>query len=99
MYQQCFICRGFSWDVSTFRPLGDVELCLPCYVDVLEVRERRGVDRAHELAGGVMGERRAGEWSHSYTGPERRAATIPGNSPSPFQLRQLELFEPRERYR
>lgn len=39
---QCFICRGWSHLVS--KSHGGVQLCLPCYVDVLEVRERRGAD-------------------------------------------------------
>ena len=41
-YKQCFICREWTWDVCVTRPIR-VDLCLPCYVDVLEVRQRRGV--------------------------------------------------------
>lgn len=41
MYTQCFICRGWSHLVS--KSHGGVRLCLPCYVDVLEVRAARGV--------------------------------------------------------
>ena len=41
MHAQCFICREWSWDVS--RSFDKVHLCLPCYVDCLEVRQARGV--------------------------------------------------------
>jgi len=41
MYTQCFICREWSWDVS--RCWSGVQLCLHCYVDILEVRQARGV--------------------------------------------------------
>ena len=43
-YRQCFVCRLWTWDVC--RPaIGTVgaDLCLPCYVDVLEVRQARGL--------------------------------------------------------
>ena len=39
-YSQCFICRQWSWDAS--KAFDGVRLCLPCYVDVLEVRQARG---------------------------------------------------------
>ena len=39
-YCQCFLCREWGWDAS--RCLDRVMLCLPCYVDVLEVRQARG---------------------------------------------------------
>ncbi len=39
-YTQCFICREWGWDVSNVK---EVPLCMPCYVDVLEVRQARGV--------------------------------------------------------
>jgi len=42
-YAQCFICREWKWNVSRCLDMGRVELCLVCYVDVLEVREARGV--------------------------------------------------------
>jgi len=42
-YNQCFICREWSWDVSKVIGHG-VTLCLPCYVDVLEVKQARGSD-------------------------------------------------------
>jgi len=35
---QCFLCREWGWDVSKAF---DTDLCLPCYVDVLEVRQSR----------------------------------------------------------
>jgi len=38
--KKCFICREWSWDVS--KSFDGVPLCLPCYVDVLEVRQARG---------------------------------------------------------
>jgi len=38
---RCFICREWSWDVS--KSFEGVPMCLPCYVDVLEVRQARGV--------------------------------------------------------
>jgi len=41
-YYQCFVCREWSGTVS--RCFSDVHLCLPCYVDVLEVRQARGCD-------------------------------------------------------
>jgi len=47
MIQQCFICRVWSWDVC--RCWSGVQLCLPCYVDVLEVRENRGVVAVPEV--------------------------------------------------
>ena len=39
-YSQCFICREWSWDTAVSYP--NTQLCLPCYVDVLEVRQARG---------------------------------------------------------
>lgn len=39
-YFKCFICLEWGWDVHTAF---EADLCLPCYVDVLEVRQRRGV--------------------------------------------------------
>lgn len=53
------------------------DLCLPCYVDVLEVRQARG----------VMGK----EDSTGLGGDTREAGAGPGNSPSPFP--QLDLFD------
>jgi len=44
-YQQCFICRGWGWDVS--KAMDRVWLCLPCYVDVLEMRQSRGGGTLH----------------------------------------------------
>jgi hypothetical protein len=77
-YHQCFICREWSWDVS--RVLRKhVELCLPCYVDVLEVRQARG----------LMGEPLGGSQKVGLSNPTPEA-TIPGQSPSPFT--QLDLF-------
>jgi len=80
-YQQCVICREWGWDVS--RCFENVGLCLPCYVDVLEVRQARG----------VMGEQRTHPADPESRGsnPTRADATIPGNSPSPY--RQGDLFD------
>lgn len=64
---QCFICRAFTWDVT--RSHGGVELCLPCYVDVLEIRQGRG----------LMGPELSASLGHD--GGEDRAET--GQSPSP----------------
>jgi len=38
-FLQCFICREWSYLMKTEFA---AELCLPCYVDVLEIRQRRG---------------------------------------------------------
>ncbi len=78
---QCFICREWSWDVSNVK---EVPLCLPCYVDVLEVKQARGVMGASKQARSTP------------SAPGNGASTpesdgSPGNSPSPF--RQLELFD------
>ena len=80
-YAQCFICREWSWDVcGSIRGTGGlvqgVQLCLPCYVDVLEVKQARGV-KGEELSAGLRG-----------CAPLGRAE--PGNSPSPS--RQMDLF-------
>ena len=40
-YRQCFLCRQWSWDACD--AFSGTTLCLPCYVDVLEVRQARGV--------------------------------------------------------
>ena len=61
-------------------PLQDVNLCLPCYVDVLEVRQARG----------VMGKGQPGRAALPAGNPPEDAPET-GNSPSPF--RQLDLFE------
>ena len=80
-YRQCFICRVWSWDVSKQEghSIG-ADLCLPCYVDVLEVRQNRGelgrrVDQTAEREAPVPRER---------PGPRT-------NPPGPF--RQLDLFD------
>jgi len=39
-FNQCFICR--EWSGFTSKSY-EVELCLPCYVDILEIRQARGV--------------------------------------------------------
>jgi len=38
-FLQCFICRQWNYLMKTEF---EAELCLPCYVDVLEIRQRRG---------------------------------------------------------
>lgn len=85
--QRCFICGVWSWDVTRCGPKGrdwvdSVSLCLPCYVDVLEVRQARG----------VMGEPGATDSLPEEVPSSRgRPATTPGNSPSPY--RQGDLFD------
>ncbi len=78
-YNQCFLCREWSWDVS--RSFDKVHLCLPCYVDCLEVRQARGVigepdDLCVTKSHGVGSE------------------AEPGNSPSlsNFHLHQFDMF-------
>jgi len=58
-------------------PLQDVNLCLPCYVDVLEVKQARGL-MGTEHSAGLGGD-----------GREARAET--GKSPS--SLHQIDLFD------
>jgi len=77
---QCFICRQWTWDVCETNNW-HVPLCLPCYVDVLEVRQARGVMGAP--LGGIQ------NVTSSDVIPE---ATKPGNSPSLFG-RQIEMFD------
>ena len=45
-FLQCFICR--EWSYLTSKSF-EAELCLPCYVDVLEIRQRRGAKTAPEV--------------------------------------------------
>ena len=56
---QCFICR--EWSIGVDISHEGVRLCLPCYVDVLEIRQARG-----ELGRGDPGSERLGE------GPDHR---------------------------
>ena len=65
-YSQCFICRHWSSDAGD--AFSGTTLCLPCYVDVLEGKQARGVLQTPEREGPVPGER---------PGPE-------ANHPSPF---------------
>lgn len=53
-YSQCFICR--QWSHMGSKSTMDVWLCLPCYVDVLQVREKRGGQIIPEPEGGPLGE-------------------------------------------
>jgi len=46
-FTQCFICREFSWDVCK---AWNTPVCLPCYVDVLELRQERGGDEGDSRA-------------------------------------------------
>jgi len=68
-YSQCFICRQWSWEVTGAFERPRVQLCLPCYVDVLEVRQARGAMTPAEPAVELLGE-----------GPDK-----PGPSPSPYR--------------
>ena len=77
----CFVCGMWSWTVSRVGAFGSVELCLECYVDVLEIRQARG----------VMGE--PSEASVGRAIAEREdSARGPGSSPSPVP-RQFDLFD------
>jgi len=76
-YLQCFVCRDWSWSVS--RILNGTHLCLPCYVDVLEVRQARG----------SMGEP-AGESAEAGLSNSAPEANTPGSAPSPHV--QLDMF-------
>jgi len=77
-YCQCFVCRMWSWDVSRVLR-NNVHLCLPCYVDVLEVRQARG----------VMGEAERPKLKPCIS--ETLGDDEPGNSPSP--ILQIDLFD------
>jgi len=76
-YRQCFICREWGWDVSrpTARYVG-VDLCLPCYVDILEVKQGRGLMVTED--------------STRLGGDDRGAGAESGKSPSPYQ--QVDMF-------
>ena len=45
-FLQCYICR--EWTSLTSKAF-ETELCLPCYVDILEIRERRGAKTDPEV--------------------------------------------------
>ena len=81
-YAQCFICRQWSWDASWTNL--EVRLCLPCYVDVLEVRQGR-------QERGLMAEPSGGPMNSQASG-----ANIAGKSPAPFT--QMEMFEDLDRH-
>lgn len=85
-YRQCFICRQWSWDVCGVLPesgrVDGLDLCLPCYVDVLEVRQARGA--------------MVKEHSASLGGDGREARAGAGSSPSLTSSEwpdQLDLFD------
>jgi len=95
LYAQCFICREWSWDVS--RCWSGVGLCIPCYVDVLEVRQGRGA-----VAEPVV-EKELGEGPDQQP-PFLQVEVLPlfGTDYPPNRAHresQVEMFEPRERYR
>jgi len=77
-YSQCWMCRVWSWDAC--NSFDGATLCLPCYVDVLEMSQEK------QAARGVMGEQSEGSRGWDIAEQE----DDPGNSPSPF--RQLDLF-------
>lgn len=87
-YSQCLICREWSWDAC--NSFDGATLCLPCYVDVLELRQER-----MERAGGVMGA--ATRFTSSASGQASRSPESdesPGNSPPPFlDPTQRNLFD------
>jgi len=66
--------------VSAVSGFSSVELCLPCYVDVLEVRQARGVMGSHP---GI---------SNPEVANAGQVDETPGNSPSPIS-RQGDLFD------
>jgi len=39
---RCFMCGAYTWTVTRALQWSNVELCLPCYVDVLEERQEKG---------------------------------------------------------
>lgn len=82
--RQCFICREFSWDVCVAWGLTD--LCLPCYVDVLEVREHRGAMPGPDAEVLVLG---GGKAERSEQEPRGR----PGKPVPPSDPRQIEMFD------
>jgi len=71
-YSKCFLCRVWSWDAC--NSFDGATLCLPCYVDVLEVRQARG----------AMGEESPVEYQ-----PGKKMYENPGRSPSPFRQLDL----------
>lgn len=76
-YSQCWICREWSWDVTKAIGIG-TELCLPCYVDCLEVKQ----ERRERLGEGGKTER------EQRPSGERPAKSVP---PDPFP--QIEMFD------
>jgi len=80
---QCFICGKWSWEVSAVKDFGGTEMCLPCYVDVLEVRQARGAMGAEAS--------RFTSSARERVHPTPESDDSPGSSPSPY--RQLELFD------
>jgi len=84
-YSPCFICGVYGWAVSKCSEFGGVELCLPCYVDVLEVRQARGL-MGRELSGS----RETDVSRETESGPE----PAPGKSPSPTWDPDLKWPEP-----
>lgn len=82
---QCFICREWNWDVSRcFRE--SISLCMPCYVDVLEVRQARG-------AMGMEHSGRLGDDGHGpRAGPGRSPSSLTEDEKRRTLLLQLELF-------
>ncbi len=72
---QCFICREWSWSVCP--SMNGADLCLPCYVDVLEIRQNRGGAAALYLG------------SLPHKGPDEPPG---GKATPPDPAKQLELF-------
>ncbi len=83
-YSQCHICRDWSWDVSKIIGKG-IELCLPCYVDVLEVRQARRDAMRVKLEGAGSGRE-----TERVQGPSRER---PAKSVLPDLFPQIEMFD------
>ena len=80
-YSQCFICREWSWSVSRTSSgiTRGVDLCLPCYVDVLEVRQARGPMGADEER-----KPRSTPSARERVHPTPESDGSPGSAPSPY---------------
>ncbi len=87
---RCHLCGVWSWTVSS--ALEGCFLCLPCYVDVLEERQRARsgevggrVDQSQSLQDPTRTNLDAGSSAPLGEGPDQR--------PDPLPYRQMDLFE------
>lgn len=82
-FLQCFICR--EWSYLTKCEF-EAELCLPCYVDVLEIRQRRGATAVPN------------EDAAFREGPDQpEPLATHQNQMEPLATRQIEMFDGAER--